>query len=115
MEDMTFEERIADGYYANTGLTFNTPRPVMMDDETKRQFDCRLHYWKQKRDERASESMAMAMKRHNEFRHDLEVHYGVPHDHPKAQKLFEMAWGYGHASGFHEVFQHYGELAELVL
>ena len=48
------------------------------------------------------------------FRSDLEDENGIAHDHPKAQKLWSMAWEYGHASGIHEVANYYEEFADLV-
>ena len=47
------------------------------------------------------------------FRSDLESEHGVG-GHPKAQKLFEMAWADGHSSGYEEVACCYADLAELV-
>ena len=35
-------------------------------------------------------------------------------NHPKRDKLWSMAWEYGHSSGFYEVEQWYNELAELL-
>lgn len=49
-----------------------------------------------------------------EFRADLEAEYGLV-GHPKAAKLFDMAWEDCHSSGFSEVASHYDRLAELVL
>lgn len=48
-----------------------------------------------------------------QFKHDLEHEYGVA-DHPKRHKLFQKAYEYGHASGYHEVANHYSELVDLV-
>jgi hypothetical protein len=47
------------------------------------------------------------------FKHDLEVEHGVS-DNPKRNKLFEIAWGEGHAYGFSEVASHYDTLVELI-
>lgn len=48
-----------------------------------------------------------------EFRADLEDEYETA-GHPKADKLWELAWDYGHSSGLREVELHYAEFAELV-
>ena len=34
--------------------------------------------------------------------------------HPKARRLFELAWEYGHASGIEEVAGYYRAMAELL-
>ena len=49
----------------------------------------------------------------DQFRKDLEAEYDMT-DHPKRDKLFSMAWSYGHSSGLSEVAIHYGEFVELV-
>ena len=43
----------------------------------------------------------------------LESEYGLV-GHPKADKLYELAWGYGHSSGYTEVEYYYSELVELL-
>lgn len=35
-------------------------------------------------------------------------------DHPKEQKLWDMAWEYGHSNGFSEVVLRYDEMASLM-
>lgn len=45
------------------------------------------------------------------FRVDLLDDLGVPLDHPKAEKLFSLAWEKGHSDGYNDV---YGEACELV-
>jgi hypothetical protein len=39
----------------------------------------------------------------DEFRLSLEKENEIPHDHPKAELLFEKAWEFGHAVGIEEV------------
>ena len=34
--------------------------------------------------------------------------------HPKAEEVWCLAWQYGHAGGFNDVYNYLGELAELV-
>lgn len=47
------------------------------------------------------------------FRADLEEAFGVA-TNPKRQRLFEIAWEQGRASGYYEVFQHYADLVTLI-
>lgn len=49
-----------------------------------------------------------------EFRHDLEIHFGMM-SHPKADLLYGKAWQMGHSGGLHEVALYYSDLVELVL
>lgn len=49
----------------------------------------------------------------NEFKRDLEEEHGVT-GHPKAERLFQIAWDHGHSAGFSEVLGWYSELAELI-
>lgn len=35
-------------------------------------------------------------------------------DHPKLDAVYQLAWDYGHASGFGEVESYFSELAKLV-
>ncbi len=49
-----------------------------------------------------------------EFRVDVLEEYGLT-EHPKADKVYTMAWDHGHSSGYYEVAQWVSELAELVL
>jgi hypothetical protein len=48
-----------------------------------------------------------------EFRKDLEAEHDMT-DHPKRDKLYSMAYSYGHSSGLGEVATHYAEFVELV-
>jgi hypothetical protein len=48
-----------------------------------------------------------------QFVHDVLEEYGIL-DHPKADKLYAIAWDHGHASGFEEVAYWVRELAELI-
>jgi hypothetical protein len=34
--------------------------------------------------------------------------------HPKAEKLYEIAWDIGHSAGYHEVEIYYDDMAELL-
>lgn len=49
------------------------------------------------------------------LREQLEREFGVPHDHPKAERLFSLALEAGHAgAGFPDTRRHYGEMAQLL-
>lgn len=57
-----------------------------------------------------------AQRRHDEYQ-EIKVRLLEKHgltDHPKADKLFEMAWEHGHSAGEHEVDYWVQDLAELV-
>lgn len=48
-----------------------------------------------------------------DFRKDLETEHGMT-GHPKADKLYGLAWDYGHSAGLAEVAIHYDAFVELV-
>lgn len=48
------------------------------------------------------------------LRLDLEDEFDVDGDHPKAAKLFELAWSEGHSEGFGGVINWYEKLVDLV-
>lgn len=49
-----------------------------------------------------------------EFRHDLEVAFGMM-GHAKADLLYSKAWQMGHSAGLNEVASYYSDLVDLVL
>jgi hypothetical protein len=48
-----------------------------------------------------------------EFKRDLFDQHGVT-GHPKAERAFQLAWDYGHSSGFQEVANYFDDLADLL-
>lgn len=48
-----------------------------------------------------------------EFRVDLESEYHMSH-HPKADKLWNLAWEHGHSSGLVDVVHYYEDFLELI-
>lgn len=48
-----------------------------------------------------------------QFRNDIENEFGLT-QHPKRNKLWELAYEYGHGNGLTEIYHHYSELAELI-
>ena len=65
------------------------------------------------RDSSPKERRMAVRSSENEFKNDLEEAYGVQYN-PKAQKLFQIAWDYGHSAGYYEVLGYYDELIELI-
>jgi len=49
----------------------------------------------------------------NSFRKTLAQAYGVS-EHPKEERLWELAWSKGHANGYAEVALEYDELVTLI-
>lgn len=43
----------------------------------------------------------------------LEKEFGIV-DHPKSDKLYEIAWSFGHSEGFNEVESYYLDMVELL-
>lgn len=106
-------EHIANGRYENH-VPLDVPALVIDADTTTiaRAEELRNEHATLKREQRGryreEEARLNAL-----FRADLEVEHGLV-GHPKAERLFEMAWDRGHSGGFREVAEHYAELAELV-
>jgi hypothetical protein len=50
---------------------------------------------------------------HTEFKEDIFEEFGVQ-NHPKRERVFELAWDRGHSSGFFEVYLVFEELVELI-
>ena len=48
-----------------------------------------------------------------EFENDLFDEFGVS-DNPKRHKCFSLAWENGHAHGYSEVYNHFGDYVELI-
>ncbi len=61
----------------------------------------------------AIERRFMLKQRHVEFKAELFAYYDVA-DNPKAERLYELAYERGHASGFHEVVYQFDELVDLI-
>ncbi|AMS01181.1 hypothetical protein AR9_g097 [Bacillus phage AR9] len=49
----------------------------------------------------------------DELKRELEKFYNTS-NHPKREKLFELAWEYGHGHGSHEVDFYYDDLIDLI-
>lgn len=49
----------------------------------------------------------------NKFKMDLEAVHELS-GHPKADKVYELAWEWGHSYGLDEVMSYYDDLAGLV-
>lgn len=49
----------------------------------------------------------------SELKADILAELGIT-NHPKADKLYEMAWEAGHSEGYYSVFDRAEELAELI-
>jgi hypothetical protein len=45
--------------------------------------------------------------------HDTAAFYDLL-DHPKARKLWSIAWAFGHSYGYSEVVSYFGDMAELL-
>jgi len=52
-------------------------------------------------------------ERHAEFERDLLDNFGIT-DHPKADRLFALAWQRGHSSGYGEVLSEAEDLVDLI-
>ena len=52
-------------------------------------------------------------KKRTEFKKELLEKYDLT-DHPKADQLYNLAWEFGHSSGYENVRYFFGEMADLL-
>jgi hypothetical protein len=80
--------------------------------------------WRAERDREKAETrerrLALAKQRRDEeakirkaFESNLKVELGIA-DHPKADRLIQIAWDLGHSSGLHEVRMYAEQLVDLL-
>lgn len=106
-------DNIANGKYENA-VPFGI-ECVPVDEERMTVREAREHKEAQKqarRDQRRRHHEEDARLR-NLFREDLEAEAGLV-GHPKAEKLFDVAWEHGHSNGYHDVACVYFDYAELL-
>lgn len=106
-------DNLAAGKYENK-VPYNVER-VPVDEETMTVKQAREHVEAEKqrsrdqtRKHRENEGAITAM-----VKRDLELQEGLG-GHPKADKLWIIAWDRGHSSGYADVISVYEELAELL-
>jgi hypothetical protein len=91
-------------------------RPTKSPAESYASFGARLDAYEEKR---RAYNAAMAdcgvtqKKITEDFKKAILAEYNIA-NHPKAEKLWEIAWSHGHASGLHEVAYWIDELAVLL-
>lgn len=110
---MDVQENIKAGKYKNNVPYDCDTAPINPDAMTITQ--AAKHKEKQKELQRAQRRLHQEEEaRLNAlFRADLEAEHGLT-GHPKANKLWDIAWDRGHSSGLSSVAWEYSDLAELV-
>lgn len=106
-------DKISSGKYRNTVLFDVEAIPVNEETMTVRQAKDHVEAEKQRKEDQRQRHHAEESRLRSIFKADLEQEYGVS-GHPKADKLFDIAWSHGHSSGYGEVANYYGEFAELL-
>ena len=107
----TVREKIRAGGYANPMAWEFKPIPVTDDmtiagaREHKERERTRRTAHRKTYNEAEAECMRV-------FRADLEAEHGMA-DHPKADRLYELAWEHGHSGGLEEVVNFYEEFVDL--
>lgn len=113
MAEHSVRDNIRNGRYENK-VPYSLPaEPVDEERMTVRQ--AREHQEEQAKKRREQHKLYSAENDRLDklFKADLEKEFNLA-DHPKAARLFELAWEHGHSSGHEEVVSHYEELAELL-
>lgn len=99
MKEKSFEEKLHEDFYKN-----ELPYPSLKDCEGDML----------KRDQARSAFRERERIIYSTFKSDAFQALGIKESHPKAQKLWDLAWDHGHASGYHDVWTWLNELAELI-
>lgn len=82
-----------------------------------REYADKLEKYNEYREKKNAEGRIITQRMHeaqNRFQADALRELGLT-DHPKAGKLYQMAWEHGHASGLSEVWYWLNELKDLIL
>lgn len=95
---LSFMGKLQSGYYSENNYEYITAKEAKSDPAKAAQ------------KERYNADLC---RRHSEFKHDALEELGIT-NHPKADKLFELAWSEGHSSGYHEVWNIMITWAELI-
>ena len=98
--EMRLDWRLSKKVYHNAADDIQMPSLADLADKEARKV------WRNQLNERYSQVQKV-------FKDDLEFAHGV-HGMKGADKLFQMAWEYGHADGYVNVASYYTDLAELV-
>ena len=118
---MSVQDNINNGVYENKTVWPKTPVKPTLDRKggadaadayakALRAYEKAMPAHREARDAHRAEDNRLR----EQFRADLEAEYGLT-GHPKADKLWALAWEDGHSSGFNEVALHYDRFAELVI
>lgn len=110
---MNVRDNIDAGKYENK-VPFSIDR-IPVDEETMTVKQAREHEEAERGRDKAQRRLWSDAQRAmtEQFRADLEQEHGLS-GHPKADRLWSLAWEHGHSNGFSEVVLHYEEFAELV-
>lgn len=105
-------DQVRAGHYTNN-VPYSIPKPRPNEDMTLRQVreqdeDYKARTREQRKLYHEEEARLTAL-----FAADLADEHGLT-GHPKAVKVFGMAWEDGHSEGLESVAHRYAELAELV-
>lgn len=111
---MSVYDFIREGRYVNT-VPLSPPDLVIDEENTSvaRAKQMREEHTAQRRAQRELHD-AETNRLNQLFQADLEAEYGLT-GHPKAARLFGLAWERGHSSGYSDVAGCYSEFAELLL
>ena len=112
-ETINVFDAIAAGRYKNTVPYDIGEEPIDEDKMTVRQAREHAEEQKRRRREQRDRNQAEEGRLSALFKDDLEKEYGVS-GHPKANRLFEIAWSDGHSGGYQVVASRYVELVELI-
>lgn len=110
---MSVREKYEAGRYTNKVPYVLPLEPI--DEETMTVRQAREHKEEQTKKQREQRDLHRAEDARLTalFKADLEKEFKLT-KHPKADRLFALAWDHGHSSGYGEVMSYYEDFAELL-
>ncbi len=101
----------------NLKFPYKPQQPIKTSDMTNAQYGEYLDAWE--RDVEVWKKQVTEYKKqtayiNNAFKNEVLTALGIA-SHPKAEKLWDMAWDKGHSHGFYQIASEAEELAELLL
>jgi hypothetical protein len=112
---MDIRENIKAGKYINPKPYPNVPQ-VSRQERAARGFSLQLEFEERYKEHRIAVrewTREVHELEQKVFKNDLFEEYGVT-GHPKAEKVWALAWREGHAEGLASVVDHFEELVELI-
>lgn len=105
-------DKIENNAYANK-MPWDLPKPVISEDITVRQSKEILEQYERDKRNYRNDYRAETSRLERLFKEDLEKEFGLE-NHPKKDRLYDIAYDHGHSSGYFEIYYEYSKLSDLL-